>query len=552
MTNKTAAVRENLPEKTPHLSPQVCLGETGRLLDCVDTSIHRVESEAVSASLFADEIRRQFAEDLEPILARATRTAREETLAEIARALTPMAPVPAVPNPNARPAYGAYAFDRPITFSTPQSPARKPLALASTDTLRALADNYDILRACINELRREVLSVPIEVVARDPKDTRPTTRKRLEAARALFANDGAIGGVGEPRRHFESKLIEDLCVIGAGAIFHERAGGGWVRQSVAIDAATIRPFVDAYGWAPSPGEPGEDNVYEQWVYGVQVARFGRADLTYDGIYPTTYSPYFKSPVEYLLDAVDTALRSNMWNKGWLTDGNSPDDAYALPENWQPEQIKMYAEWWDSLTAGGANSRHKTRFLPSGSQRVGARSRKDQDFAGLDLWLVRRTCAIMGVQPASIGFAGEQYKVSQESSVAQTTAFGAGVILGWRKDTYDDLLSRHGFAEFECRNVTDRQETAQARAVTNETLIRSGQRTPNECRQADGEDPLEGGDVLLVPATLIPLTIAGLGAPGAPKDNGPSGRDDVPPATDAADGQKDFADLPEDAPKNTED
>lgn len=34
--------------------------------------------------------------------------------------------------------------------------------------------------------------------------------------------------------------------------------------------------------------------------------------------------------------------------------------------------------------------------------------KDQDFQEFKLWLQGRTCALMGVPPESLGFAGDQY------------------------------------------------------------------------------------------------------------------------------------------------
>lgn len=458
---------------------------------------------------------------------------RREGMIDAARALAAGSPVPAVPDAAQAPPHGAYAMDRPITFSTPQAPSRRPGSAVTVDTLRALADNYDILRSCINHLKREVLAVPLQVVPKDPKDARPKTKRRLKEAQALFSRNGAIGGPGTPRRHYEGRLIEDLCVVGAAAVYHQRGRGGQVLQSVEIDAATIRPYTDAYGWTPGFTGPGSDHAYEQWIYGVYAARFSRADLTYDGIYPTTYSPYFKSPVEYLIDAVDTALRSSMWNKGWLTDGTSPDEVYALPETWSPSNVREFAEWWDSIQAQ-PGARHKTRFVPGNTGRIGSRSRKDQDFSGLDLWTMRRTCSILGVQPASIGFVGEQYKVSQDASMDQTTQFGAGVLLMWRKDHYDELLEMHGYAEFEVVNVTGQQESAKARAETNEVLVRSGQRTINEVRQSDGEDPVEGGDVVLVPTTVTTLKAVAEGPPEPPepgKDGPPGGKGDKPKPDD---------------------
>jgi hypothetical protein len=136
--------------------------------------------------------------------------------------------------------------------------------------------------------------------------------------------------------------------------------------------------------------------------------------------------------------------------------------------------------------------------------VGSPSRKDQDFAAFDLWLLRRTCAVLGVQPASIGFVGEQYKVTQGESLAATTQFGAGPLLQWRKSLYDDLLRRRGYPELEARNVTPHETGAAARAARNEVRIRSGQCTPNEARAEEGLEPLPGGDTLFLAGGLVPL------------------------------------------------
>jgi SPP1 gp7 family putative phage head morphogenesis protein len=442
-----------------------------------------IDLEALAASLRAE------------LAAEIRSEARAEVVEEITRALAPMPAVAPTPGGPPRP---IYAWDRPIYYSTPQAPSRHPGSQVTVDMLRALAENYDVLRACINHLKREVCSVPIEISTRNAKDTSDATKKRLAEARALFSTAGGIGGLGKPREHFEKECVEDILVIGACAVFHERNRLGGAFQSYAIDAATIRPYVDAYGWS----DPAR--AWEQWVYGMQVATFAATELTYDGIDPRSYSPFFKSPIEYLLVTVKNALAADQWNGDWLTEGNTPADMLAVPENWTPEQLIQYQQFFDAMLSGDIKRRVKTKFVPSGSQKVGSTSRKDQDFSEFELWLLRRTCAILGVQPASIGFAGEQYKVSQENSMEQTSAFGAGDILAWRKRTYDDLLERNGYGDFECHNVTTREAAAKEKAETNEILIRSGQRTINECRQTDGEDTIDGGEALLVATTVQPL------------------------------------------------
>jgi hypothetical protein len=229
-------------------------------------------------------------------------------------------------------------------------------------------------------------------------------------------------------------------VVGAGAVFFNTTRGGGLLDAVAVDAATIRPRVDAFGW-PGPGEI----AYEQWINGVQVSEgYTREQLLYDGLNPISYSPYFKSPIEWLVNVVNGALRADGWNLAWLTDGSTPADILAAPESWTPDQIKSFAAYFDGMLAGNSRQRQKTRFVPGGTQRVGSPSRKDQDFQEFELWLMRRCCGVMGVAPAAIGFAGEQYKVSQEGAMDSASQIGSGQLLEFRKHLYDEVLRKLGY------------------------------------------------------------------------------------------------------------
>lgn len=419
--------------------------------------------------------------------------------AELLRGLVANSPLGNLAPQSAGSSFPLYAFDRPFTFATPQAPTKHPGSLVTVDMLRQLADTYDVLRSCIQHLKREVLSVPLQITPRDDSDTSDAAKERQKKARAWFETDGGLGGGGMERATFEGMLLEDLLVVGAGAVYYHPTRGGQLYEAHVVDAATIRPRVDGFGW-PGPGE----KAYEQWIYGVMVADFTRDELRYAGL-PTnarSYTPYFASPVEYLIHTVNTALRTDHWNRSWLTSGNTPSDLIGLPDSWTPTQIKEFATWWDSLLSGNTLERQKTRFIPGSGGRMGNPSRKDQDFAVFELWLLRRTCAIMGVQPASIGFVGEQYKVTQGESMTATTQFGAGPLLDYRKSLYDDCLKRRGFGDLESKNVTQQEEGAKERAERNKVRIESGQATPNEARAEDGLDPLEGGDTLFISSSLV--------------------------------------------------
>lgn len=403
-----------------------------------------------------------------------------------------------------------YAFDNPIWYSTPQPPQRRPGSVVTLQTLRQMAEQYDVLRACIQHLKRELAAVPIDIDARPGQRAK---RSRVEAARSFFATPGGLGGAGRRRSHFESEIVEDLSIVGAAAVYYQRSDVGRsprLREAIAIDAATIRPRVDAFGW-PGPTE----EVYEQWIWGMKVAGFTREALSYDGLYPRSYTPYFASPVEWLVNAVNAALRADDWNRRWLTDGNMPGAVWATPESWTPRMIEEYAAYWEAALAGDSTARQRLRIVPAGVQEVVGHSRKDQDFQEFEMWLLRRTCGLMGVQPASIGFTGEQYKVTQQESMESTSAFGAGVLLEFRKALYDDILERLGFGELCCLNREIREEKAAARAQRNQMLVSSGIKTINEARKEEGLPEVAGGEHPLVPGASRRLDAPGAGGCSVP-------------------------------------
>lgn len=461
--------------------------------------------------------------DVEQVAAAAAERAVSELLARADRQQSPFTD----PRTGSSP-YPVYAYDHPIWFQVPQSPQRRPGSVITIATIRKLADTYDVLRACINHLRREVASVPIAVVPRDDSQKSDAIKKRVITAQQWLEQPGGLGGPGRRRAHFEGEIFEDVLVVGAAAAFFSRTRGGQLTSVVAIDAATIRPRVDAFGW------PGPDEIcYEQWIEGIHMRGFTRDELLYDGVYSRSYTPYFASPIEFLVHTINSALRADDWNRAWLTDGNTPSDLIALPESWSPGQIREWAEYWDGLLSGNSAQRQKTKFVPAGSQRLGSLSRKDQEFSLFELWLLRRTCAIMGVQPASIGFVGEQYKVTQDASMDATTEFGVGPLLDFRKSLYDNVLRRLGYDDLEIRNVTAEADDSAERAEKNVKLVAGGIKTVNEARQEEGLDPMPGGDVLLVPVGLRTLEQALAEPPDAPDD-----APDDDPVDDPADLQDD--------------
>lgn len=380
-----------------------------------------------------------------------------------------------------------YRWDNPWRYASPHSTKRKPEAIAPLELLRNFARTYDVLRSCINHLKREVRAVPFEIVSKDPNKTVP--EERIKKAKEFFGRKGGLGGLQIRTRHFENAIFEDVMVIGAYAVFLWKKRNGTIHEAVALDASTIRPKVDVFGWQ----DPSE--AFEQQILGVPYRTFAKDELLYDGLDPVTYSPYFVSPVEYLLGVIMSALSADNWNRAWLTDGNTPDALISVPETWTPEQVIAYQEYFDAILSGNSSERRKTRIVPNGTKSVVSQTRHEADFQEFETWLMRRTCSIMGVAPASIGYAGDQYKESQGESMRSTSVFGAGALLELRKDLYDDLLEMNGFADLEIRDVMAREEDPTVKADRLVKTSGGAFKTINEARSEEGLDPIEGGDVI---------------------------------------------------------
>jgi hypothetical protein len=411
-------------------------------------------------------------------------------------------PYPNLPVPTNSSPHGAFKFDNPYWWAVPQPPKRRPGMNISLDVLRQLANSYDVLRSCINHLKREVSRVPISVVPKDLEDNSETTRKTAKEALEFFTVRGGLGGIKTRRSAFEFQFIEDLCVIGAAAIHFTNRNNGKPYLIEAIDGATIRPVVDTFGHM-SINENAK--VYEQWIMGIRVAEFDREELIFDGIYPSTVHPFFESPVYWLAHVIDSALMADMWNHDWLSDGTTVADMIALPENWNIEQIREWSVWWNLMLQGNLKKRQQTKWVPAGSQKVSSNTRKDQEFGEFEKWLMFRTCSLMGVDPSSIGYGTLQFKSAQDSAKRHTSDFGVGVLLSWRTELYNEILERLGYEDFQCVDVNSVEEAKTDRAERNAKLVLAGIKTINESRADEGLPRVgDYGDAHLVPYSMRTL------------------------------------------------
>lgn len=381
-----------------------------------------------------------------------------------------------------------YALNYPWPYIIPQNPERKPHALFDDRLLREISRSCDPLRSCIEQIKREAVATPIKIKVRDEMES---TDEAVAAARAFFDNYGGLGERGKDRIDFEKQLFEDLLSIGCCAVGLEYTRGGDVYQAFAVDASTIRVAVDQFGFQ-HPEHP-----FEQWIMGIKTGEFRDVDVIYRGIIPQTTSPYFLAPIEVAVRPLQRFLQVDDWNSAYFKIPLDPEIFETFPESWGAEQVAAYLQAVDEATKGDPVGKRKARIMPPGSQ-VHRRERKDQDFADYEPRIVKRICSLMGVQPASIGYEGEIYKVAQDAAHQQTSTFGVGAVLQIRKAIYDRILALGGWPELEVVDIDEEKETQGKRAERLSKASGGPYITVNEARAEEGRDPVEGGDVIRTP------------------------------------------------------
>lgn len=196
-------------------------------------------------------------------------------------------------------------------------------------------------------------------------------------------------------------LIEELLVTDAVTLYPTNTGSGAGLCLEIIDGTTIRPLVDMRGRTPRPPMP----AYLQILHGSPATHYPATDLLYRPLNTKVYTPYGESPTEWVLTAINTAIRHDAQRIGAFTDGNIPAAFGFLPENWTPEQVKIWTEYFDALIQGDMNRANKIVWLPGGngaSNPVYPFQQTDMDKIDVDKYLMQVACWAFGNSPAEFG------------------------------------------------------------------------------------------------------------------------------------------------------
>jgi|SRR5579864_9404421 len=408
--------------------------------------------------------------------------------------------------PSAPPSVAGRSFDFPVGFNLRTTP-RLDEAIGFQE-LRALADSYDLLRLVIETRKDQIARLDWSVRKRIKRDQmRPgdADDPRLAEVEALLRYPDREHDFGTWLR----LLLEDLLVIDAPTLYLRRNAAGGLYALEVVDGATIKRVIDPRGRTPLPPDP----AYQQVLKGLPAIDYTTDELIYRPRNPRPHKLYGYSPVEQVVLTVNVALRRQLAQLHYYTEGNVPEAMIGVPESWNPDQIRQFQEYWDSLLEGNTAERRHAKFVPGGMKPTFTREPMLKD--EYDEWLARVVCFAFSVAPTP--FVRDSNRATAQTTQRAAEAEGLAPLLRWVKGLIDEVLARHlnyPDLEFAWSEGNDTDGADQARI--NDLYLRSGVKSVDEVRTELGLAPVGFGNAIYTAAGATPLRDVGQGpSPAAP-------------------------------------
>lgn len=386
--------------------------------------------------------------------------------------MSPGEAVTPVTTPEQSEAIAGRAFDFPVGFNQRTTP-RQGEGISFAD-MRNLADGYDLLRLVIESRKDQIAKLDFTI---QPRDKKAKVTEQCKAAFEFFHSPDQENSWHDWLR----MLLEDMLVIDAACIYPRMTLGGGLYALELVDGATITRKIDMTGRTPLPPEV----AYQQVLKGVPAVDYSRDELIYAPRNKRTHKVYGYSPVEQVIATVNIAIRRQVHQLQYYTEGSTPDLIFSVPENWNPDQIKQFSVYWNSLLAGNTAQRRNTMFVPSGVSPLNTKEAALKD--EYDEWLARVICYAFSLSPQA--FVQQMNRSTSETAMQQALQEGLYPLMKWIKALMDRIIAKHFGAELEFAWSGDKEQDPAVAAKIHKDYVDAGILTDDEVRADLGRDPL---------------------------------------------------------------
>ncbi len=408
---------------------------------------------------------------------------------------------------------GERQFDYPVSTNTQIQPRAQESV--SYHQLRALADNCDILRLVIETRKDQIAKIKWKVgyVDEDSPDDAGSEAIQNFLKFPDGFNDFAT---------WQRALLEDLFVLDAPCIFPFMAGGKAMSFDL-IDGSTIKRVIDMSGRTPMAPDP----AYQQVIKGTNAANYTRDQMIYRPRNVRTNKIYGFGPVEQIIMTINTAIRRSLMQLQAFTEGTVPDMMIGVPNEWNPDQIRAFQNYWDSLLENNTANRAKARFVPGGMEPHAFKADVLQD--AFDEWIARIICFAFSISPQP--FTKQMNRATAGTAQEQSLAEGLEPTKIWFKGIMDICIQKYiGRPDLEFQWDEEEAVDPLEQAQISQIYVEAGCLTPDEVREGLGRDPLTPEQKEELNPTPPPMGMMQDGS--APPAKPANGMNPKPPSTTA--------------------
>lgn len=362
----------------------------------------------------------------------------------------------------------------PVGFNFNNSP-RFNEAVTFTQ-LRALADNYDLLRLAIETRKDQMEALVWNFVPIDKKDK--SQDANIKTVKELFRRPDKF----LPFRRWLRMMLEDVLVVDAPAIYIRRTRGQGIYSFDLIDGATIKRNLDSSGRTPAPPLP----AYQQILYGIPAIDLTTDELLYMPRNQRTHKVYGYGNVEQIIMTVNIAIRRQLYQLGYYTEGNIPEAFISCPESWGLQQVIDFQAYWDSLFIQNQNLRRRARFIPHGTTPTFSKENPIKDM--YDEWLARIISYCFSLPPTPL--VKETNRATAQTTQDAGKAEGLAPLVNYTKEILDILIQDYmGFTAIQSTTMEEQAQNPLEQAQVNQIYVSAGVLTPDEIREDLGRAPL---------------------------------------------------------------
>lgn len=355
----------------------------------------------------------------------------------------------------------------------------------SFEQLRALADNYDLLRLAIETRKDQIGSLSWDLQV---KPGHVVTDAKIKQVKDFLEYPDKIN----PFHTWSRLLMEDSLVIDAATIYPRFTKGGALYSLEVMDGATIKPLIDESGRRPMAPSP----AYQQVLHGVPAVDYTADQLIYFPYNPRPSRLYGLPPVEQILMLINIALRREKSVLQYYTEGTVPEALIGVPQTWTPDEIRDFQRLMDQYLAGDTARRRRMTFVPGGMDYHPTKDPQLKD--EMDEWLARVVCFAFSIPPTAL-----TRQVNRSTAEeAQATALQEG--LAPRKQWFKSLMNYIMMKYFNesgldfVWGIGEQEQDPLVKAQIQAIYLNAGVLTVNEVRAEMGRTPQEKLTVKGVP------------------------------------------------------